>query len=222
MGRFGIHSGRIDGKSVQADNRYVSNRQVLWADDLMGEDSRTGVAMTQVLGAKASAYYSLSGVLGTSGVETPTWNFDTTADSAVAFNLMVPTGLPENARADLRVFWTTSGATGAKWMSGVAWDIDYRSVNIVLSGQNAHIDLQLSGSVSNATGTGTWVMTRDSVSAGQAGVMSGIITHTVVTIPSTGFRVGNLIQCVLYRDSAEALDDLLLPAHVVAVAVEYV
>jgi len=224
MGRFGWHSGRGAGKSLQADDKYVNNSIILWAGDF-SVDKTIYSATTDLLethGDMLSAYFCISGVVGTKGIETPTLAFDDGTDHGAGFGILVPTGIPESTRADIRVCWTTSGANSRVMMSGVVWDVDYRSVPVVLSGQNASVALQMSGSVSNATATGQWVMTRDSVSSGRAGVMSGIITNTTISIPSTGFGAGDLIQCVLYRDTGETSDDLLLQAHIVAVAVEFV
>ena len=210
MGRnAGFHAGEVFGDvGVKSRGSFVPNRIVLRKAD---------ADVTYISGTAAVA-----DAVGSNAVPVESLRYSAWAVNKATFNTVVPSGVPETAKADVRLLWTTmSGIESSNVgdvISGVnvAWDVDYRTFRVLVSGANiANVAdyYTISGAWLNATTTGTYNASTEMV--------SGAINETVVSIPATDFRAGEVLQFMVVRDAVEAVDTLNAPVHLIYSIVEY-
>jgi len=209
MGKGKVHSGAGEFKEVRADDKFVCNREVIVLPRLCTDHG--------LLHGKTAAVATGIAVSGPdSTITTPVYQFTDGEDRAVQFHTTVPSGLPADAQLVVRPYWTCmSGANTVLAASGVVWDVDYMIVPVSYSSGtiNQPRTRFFSGTVSNATGTGYYQP--------QAEFYSGVVCGGAVTIPSSKILPDAHVNCVLFRDVGETADDLMQPAYLLCVVLEY-
>jgi len=201
MGRkAGMRSGKLIGKAARLNGQYIHTTDTYTAADLQGDD------------------FALSGVYNTivSGVDVLGWSTTETAKARGTF--VTPSGLPRNVKANINLYWTTSGVS----TSDVVWDVDYRAVSVIASGAYAvsGVNYVTSGITSNATTTHSFVSGISGSGIGENGLTA--LQKTSVTIPATDIRADSLVLFGIYRDGDESADTLDGPVFLLAAEVEYV
>lgn len=208
MSKYGLHSGRAKFKSVVADEKHVPNMLLLRKTDFDG---------TNVSGAVASA----KAVGQTIPIDAYAFGEDPSGDVSVSFSTVVPSGIPESTRADIRLYWTISGVPSGLQGTDVVWDVHFRTISVIQSGAlNTNKNYVISGHLVRATTTGKYVggnATRE-----QPSWLSGALVQTIVSIPSGNFRAGDVLQGMINRNSAQTADTLNSEAYLLYAMVEYV
>ena len=209
---YGVYSGHVKGKSIKvgsnsAQQAYVSNREILKKVDLIA---------TYVSGTAASAK-----AFGATPSQIDTWAFTNDAINQIGFSVIVPTGIPESAKADISLIWSEMSGTITSTAdnisgTGVVWGINYMARKAIISGvevANPDTTYCLSGSFSN-----TSIVTQYD---GGAGMMSGAINSVTLSIPPEKFGAGDIINGTILRDGLDLSDNMNTPAHLLYAIVEY-
>ena len=211
MPRAGIRSGEFVGKRAKLDGKQAVNREFIsikaWQTN--------GAMRSGVINFYDAGFASFSKV--TSGIAILGWDKVTeTGTSKADIVLSVPSNIGPNTKANVNLFWITSGAIAGDGLDGnsrCVWDIDYVPVFVHISGVpvSAGAGMFLSGALANATTTHVTV----------SGTTAGVLQKTAIAIPDTAIRPGSVVKLMLYRDGADTADTLYAPAYVVATEVEY-
>jgi len=198
--RAGFHAGRGHAKSFKADGKYVQNSIWIPANQFQ---------TTYISGSAAS----VSSITATAGSGRDyTYAFNPLGIASVGFTFIVPGSVKAGTRADATIYWTSSGV-GAN-QRDVIWDIDYTGFTEHISGSEVFgTDWILSGtslnSLANATASGANVE------------VSGSLSRTTVKMAGSTLSPYDYVRCQLYRDTDEEGDNLLAPAHVLGVLLEF-
>jgi len=205
MGKYGFHAGKGVMKSGKVGGKFIYNQEVInyqdfdidfiWTSSTRGEPLRD--------------------YLGFGPCSIPVYDFFKGADSieqAVGYSTIVPTGIPENARAQVRLYWTLSGvnADAGDTAHAVVWDVDYIATSVMLSGTHAQMNSPAAGDpfLRDYTVSGTWsnATTTSSYHFGKWVNLSGALNETIVSLPKRAFKGGDLLRFEIFRDINETAD----------------
>ena len=207
---YGVYSGRVEGKSVRvgrsdSDQSYISNKVVLRGNKLVS---------TYVSGTAATS--SSFGGGNTSRLAIGSWEFPAQADSMVGFSIVAPTSIPETAKADIKLLWSTDGSPDSISGVGVVWAVNYMATSVILSGAETatpETTYCLSGALAQSITVGKYY--------GGTKLLSGAINSTVVPIPSGDFRAGDILNGSIVRSGIEPADTLNDAVFLLYAVVEY-
>lgn len=200
--RAGISSGKVFGDSVKAKGAHVINRIILRPDDF-----RLGVDL--ISGVGTALYKSV-----VSGIYVFGWRENQSGKASTV--VTVPSNVPTGAKANVNVYWAAIDS-GATVLGGAVLDLDYRVVNLFVSGNVAIVgqSYTVSGTTSNVTATHSLV-------SGTSAASQTLLQKTTLTIPAIDIEANSLLLMNLFRDSAEAADFMESSVNVIAVEVEFV
>jgi len=199
--RAGFHSGEAHAKRVRSDDQYIDERQLIRARDFETTYMGSGVAATADERAHLINSYKFYG-----GPGGPTM-------SGVSFEFVAPSSLKSDVKCDVTLVWIPGTAVAGN----VTWALDYWAFGY----------LNFSGVV---TGTKNWVVSGSLVD-GRIKVtttaqthpaeISGVIQHTVLSIPSSDIRANDIVEAKIYRAGLEASDTLSGTVHLLGALVGY-
>ena len=195
--RAGIHSGQVHGRTVTADGKYPQNSQWISANQFQ---------TTYISGTAASV----------SSVTLMDYDyaFDDGVVNYVGFSFVVPTNIKADTKANVIVYWTSSGVAAND--DGAVFDVDYWNYSQYVSGSAVVGLTYVMSGISGQTKLGNATVT------GIHGIISGCLNQSTLVIPAVDIKAGEYVRCLFFRDAGETADDLDAPAHVLGLLLEFV
>lgn len=212
-----VHSGVLKTKSVKADGKIVHNLVILKPGDLeLSADQISGtIAASAVIGHTGKLSLPCILFSGTIADDDPVALPEMLKH--VGFTTVVPSNIPADIKLDVKLYWTTSGVWTNLSGVGVVWDLDYRTIEPIVSGalvvlpSNRYV---ISGNFSNTTVTDNYV--------GGAPLMSGALNTTILSIPASDIKAGKIIQAQITRDLRETENTMMANVSLLYVVLEYI
>lgn len=198
--RAGFHAGEIHAKRGRIDDKYIHHQKLYKKEDFNVTSLGTAAAPAD---QRSAELYPIQG-----------YSFANRVDTAVGITTVVPSSVPSDAKADVTLYWTMSGAASGKVSTGVVWDVDYRTIQVLVSGVDAGGKYSISGAWSNATTNGFCYT--------GPGMISGALASSVVTVPSADVKPNSILQMEIRRDVGETADNLDAEAILLFAVLEYV
>lgn len=195
--RAGMTSGKVHGRTVTADGKFVANSIWLPANQFQ---------TTFISGTAA--------IVSSTNLAEYTYAFNASADNSIGFSYVVPTNIQADTKLNVTVYWTSSGVVAND--DGVVFDIDYWNFSKSVSGVEVNGVYYILSGVADLAPLGNTTVT------GIHRAISGALNNSILTVPAIDVKASEYVRCEFFRDTSESADDLTATAHVIGLLLEFV